>query len=64
MKRQEAITFLKQLQYSILKLTGVAEMKAGAINRRYLQNKKRCTRAMSHTSKSGCSCFREIIRTG
>ena len=32
MKRQEAITFLKQLQYSILKLTGVAEMKAGTID--------------------------------
>ena len=32
MKRQEAITFLKQLQYFILKLTGVAEMKAGTID--------------------------------
>ena len=32
MKRQEAITFLKQLQYSILKLTGVGEMKAGTID--------------------------------
>ena len=32
MKRQEAITFLKQLQYSILKMTGVAEMKARTID--------------------------------
>ena len=32
MKRQEAITFPKQLQYAILKLTGVAQMKAGTID--------------------------------
>ena len=31
MKRQEAITFLKQFQYFTLKLTGVAEMKIGTI---------------------------------